>query len=111
MAGDLLQAKGLVGADAEVGEYWTNRFLQRHPDLKTKFVTGLDKQRRFAEDPTIITEYFTLYKDTVGKYQIHEEDIHNMDEKGMMLGVVGKVKVIISKHEKTNYIVQCGNRE
>jgi hypothetical protein len=89
MASDLLHAKGLLDNDKEVGEHWTDLFLQQHPELKTKFVTGLDKERRLAEDPVIITDCFQLYSDTVGKYKVHKENIHNMDEKGMMLGMVG----------------------
>ena len=34
-----------------------------------------------------------------------------MDEKGFMLGVISKVKVMISRSEKKQYMMQCGNRE
>jgi hypothetical protein len=34
-----------------------------------------------------------------------------MDEKVVMLGIIGKVKVIISRHEKKQYITEPGNRQ
>jgi hypothetical protein len=34
-----------------------------------------------------------------------------MDEKGCMLGVIGKLRVIVSRAERKPYMTQCGNRE
>jgi len=34
-----------------------------------------------------------------------------MDEKGVMMGYIGKVKVIVSKYDKKAYMTQPGNRE
>jgi hypothetical protein len=34
-----------------------------------------------------------------------------MDEKGVMMGYIGKVKVIVSKYDKKIYMTQPGNRE
>jgi hypothetical protein len=34
-----------------------------------------------------------------------------MDEKGIMMGFIGKVRVIVSKHDKKIYMTQPGNRE
>ena len=34
-----------------------------------------------------------------------------MDEKDCMMGVVGKLKVLVSKHEKRPKMMQDGNRE
>ena len=33
-------------------------------------------------------------------YKVHDDDIYNIDEKGVMLGVASKVVVIIRKTEK-----------
>jgi len=45
MAMELLQCKGDT---KELGIHWTSYFLQRYPALKTKFVSGLDKERALA---------------------------------------------------------------
>lgn len=108
MATELLVAKGDT---ADLGVHWTDQFLHRHPELRTKFVTGLDKERAEAEDPDIFKDWFELYKATVQKYSVKPQNRYNMDEKGIMMGFIGKVKVIISKYEKKVYMVQPGNRE
>ena len=64
-----------------------------------------------AQDPEILSDWFKLFQQTKQKYAIADEDIYNMDEKGFMQGVVGKVKVMISRHEKRQYMTQPGNRE
>ena len=64
-----------------------------------------------AQDPEILSDWFKLFQQAKQQYSIADEDIYNMDKKGFMQGVVGKVKVIISRHEKRQYITQPGNRE
>ena len=51
MACELLQAKDDT---KELGIYQTEQFLKHHPILKSKFVTGLEKDCVAAEDPDII---------------------------------------------------------
>jgi hypothetical protein len=45
MAQELLANKGIF---KELGTHWTDRFLKRFPDLKSRFVAGLDKERAKA---------------------------------------------------------------
>jgi hypothetical protein len=108
MASELLRDKGDM---ADLGVHWTNSFLHRYPSLKTKFVSGLDKQRALAQDSAIFTAWFHLLQSTILQYDIHLDDIYNMDEKGIMMGSVGKIKVVVSRDELQNYIVQDGSRE
>lgn len=108
MAQSLCQAKG---DSKPLGIHWPQKFLGRHPDIKTKYVPPLDKERAMAQDPEILSDWFKLFQQNKQKYAIADEDIYNMDEKGFMQGVVGKVKVMISRHEKRQYMTQPGNRE
>jgi len=52
MAKELLLDKGDT---ADLSVHWTDQFLSRHPDLKSKFVAGLDKERIEAQDPEIFS--------------------------------------------------------
>ena len=101
MASALLQAKGDTKA---LGIHWTDQFLNRHPNLKSKFVTGLEKDRVAAEDPVIAQHWFELVKQQITDNAVELEDIFNMDEKGIMMGASEKAKVIISKYEKRQYL-------
>jgi len=93
MATELLHAKG---SKEELGIHWTDRFFARYPELKAKFYGGLDRQRALASDPDILTAWFNLYKETITKYNINQCDIYNMDEKGILMGLLHKTKVIVS---------------
>lgn len=107
MAKELLLDKGDT---ADLGIHWTDQFLHRHPQLKSKFVAALDKERSEAQDPENFAHWFNLYRTTIQEYDIKPENRHNMDEKGVMMGYIGKVRVIISKYDKI-YMTQPGNRE
>src|SRR5450432_4507289 len=93
MATELLHAKG---SKEELGIHWTDRFFARHPELEAKFYGGLDRQRALALDPDILTAWFNLYKENITKYNINQCNIYNMDEKGILMGLLHKTKVIVS---------------
>lgn len=80
--------------------HWTDQFLNRHPSLKSRFVSGLEKDRVAAEDPAIAKHWFELVKQQITDNAVEMQDIFNMDEKGIMMGTSEKTKVIISKYEK-----------
>ncbi|PQE12258.1 pogo transposable element protein [Rutstroemia sp. NJR-2017a BVV2] len=73
----------------------------------------IQKQRAIAQDEEIVRYYFQLFADAKAKYKVEWADIYNMDEKGVMMGVIGEEKVIISATEKgtKSYITQDGSRE
>ena len=106
MAYELLQKRGVY---KELGEQWIARFLARHPELKSKYVNPIEKERILATDPAILQHYFGLYKSTKEQYDIDDENEWNMDEKGVAMGVIGKTKVIIPKRDIPQYMAVCGN--
>jgi hypothetical protein len=42
----------------QIGKNLLTRFLRRHPELKARLSSKLDRQRRAAADPKIIRDYF-----------------------------------------------------
>jgi hypothetical protein len=64
--------------------------------LKAKFYGGLDQQRALASDLAILSHWFDLYKETITKYNVDLLDIYNIDEKGILIGLIHKTKVIVS---------------
>ena len=109
MAQDILRKKGLTHI---VGINWTSKFLDRHPDLKTKYVPLIDKERALAYDVDIIRGWFDFYSQLKTEFNVQDKDIYNMDKKGFMMGVIAKLKVIISKYEfGGKHMTQCGNRD
>ena len=52
MAQELLTTKG----DTKLlGKNWTQKFLSRYKDIRTKNIPPLDKERALAQDPTILS--------------------------------------------------------
>jgi hypothetical protein len=86
----------------DLGPNWSQRFLKRYPYLKSRFVTPFDKDRIIAEDLDQIRRFFKLFRTTKEKYNIHDDDVYNMDKKGVMIGVLAKLRVIcLRKYKKT----------
>ena len=106
MASSLLIGKG----DTKLlGINWTQAFLQWHPTLKSRFITGLDKERALAADPHIIQDWFDLFERVWKEHNVPPNDCYNMDEKGIMLGMIGNTRCIIPKEQKKQYMTQPGD--
>jgi hypothetical protein len=65
-----------------VGKNWTTNFINRRPELKSKFSRKYNYKRVQCKDPVIIGEWFRLVQNTIAKYGITEEDIYDFDEAG-----------------------------
>lgn len=95
----------------EIGVSWTARFMKRHPSLKIKWTTGLEACRARSLNATLVNEFYDMLEEVVKEYKIHESDIYNMDEKGIQLGVGGRVAAIVDRDQKDVYQIENGNRE
>ena len=84
MADKLLRDRG---GDA-VGKNWVDRFIQRTPELQTRWSRPYDRQRAACEDPAVIQPWFTLVQLIKAKYGIVDEDMYNFDESGFLMGKI-----------------------
>ena len=114
MANILLTKRG--GAEVvkvlTVGQKWVYNYVQRHHCLQTKYTRKYDYQRALCEDYSIIRGWFNLVRNTIAKYGILEEDIHNFDETGFQMGVIATAKVVTGRERAGKAIaIQPGNRE
>ena len=107
LATGLLEAKGNY---APLGKNWIGKFMKRYPELQTAFIAPLDKERAIAQDPQILTNWFSTFTAARQQHSIPWENIYNMDEKGFLMSYIQKVKVVIPRHERS-YMTQPGNRE
>ena len=64
-----------------------------------------------ALNQSTVTEFFDLLMEVITKYNIQPENIYNMDEKGIQLGIGTKATVLIDWDQKTAYSIEDGNRE
>jgi len=92
-----------------IGENWVHRFRARHSDLKLKWTTGLEKCRAQALNENNVTEFHDKLQELVDKYNIPEENIYNMDEKGIQLGMGKRVRAFVDRDQKCVYQVEDGD--
>jgi len=50
------------GDDKPVGINWPQKFLKRHPQIKTAYVPPLDKERAMTQDLDILADWFNLFQ-------------------------------------------------
>lgn len=95
----------------KIGEHWVQRFRVRHPDLKAKWTTGLEKCRAQSLNKAAVNDYYRTLHDLIEEYSIPEENIYNMDEKGIQLGIGARVLALVDRDQKIVQHVEDGNRE
>jgi hypothetical protein len=98
------------------GVNWHTRFLKRHSDLISARASGLDPARGKNFNKPTIKDYFeklqNLLETEHGK--IPEDQIWNMDEKGIQLGggrKDGKKKYYFKRTCKQRYKIRSDNLE
>ena len=108
MADKLMAAKG----GQPVGKNWPARFVTRTSKLKMAFNRAKDRQRILQEDPKVIGAWFKLVEGTKDKYGISDQDVHNFDETGFQMGVIGSMKVVTGSERRSRpNLIQPGDRE
>ena len=87
-----------------VGENWTCRFVQRHPELDSRLSRRLDVQRAKCEDPKVIGEWFERVKEIRLQYGILDDDVYNFDETGFAIGVIVVASKVVTNTKLVRYI-------
>ena len=100
-----------VISEKQVSVTWPKRFCKRHPDLKMKKTTGLEKAHAKALNRHAVNGFFDMLTEVIEKYGILPENLYNMDEKGLQLGIGARATAMINRDQKTAYSVEDGNRE
>jgi len=67
--------------------------------------------RARALNQTHVTGFFDILTKLVEEYNIVPENIYNMDEKGIQMGVGKSTLVLVDRNQKTVYQLENGNRE
>jgi len=96
-AGALAQIRAEEEEDPELahlGQHWLSNFLNHHPSLSAKFSTQLDHQWAYGGNIPALKDYFAKLLRLIRTRKIQPEDIFNMDEKGFIIGMSSKAKVI-----------------
>lgn len=108
MADRLLRARD----SHPVGKNWVDNFVKRTPELQKHWSRPYDYQRAACEDPATILRWFSLIQETKQKYGIIDDDIHNFDETGFIMGkILSQMVITGSEAAGRKKTIQPGNRE
>jgi hypothetical protein len=113
---EMVRNFGSAVAQEEVSEAWVTRFLKRNKaNLTSKWTTGIDRNRHVADSEKRYRKYFELLYSKIRQHDVEAENIYNTDEKGFLVGIIGRSKRVFSKavwerKEKTQAL-QDGSRE
>jgi hypothetical protein len=79
-------------------------------ELSIAFNQAKDYQRILQEIPETIGTRFKLVEDTKARYSIHENAMHNFDETGLQMEIIGLTKVVTGAERCTQpELVQPSN--
>jgi hypothetical protein len=81
------------------GKNWPQAFEKRHPELKSRRVRPIDWNRHENNIYDKITHWFEVIGKVLQDPAILPENVYNMDETGVMLCILGSVKVLIGKDD------------
>jgi hypothetical protein len=101
-----------LGGDHEpLGQRWISSFLTRQPRVASIVGRSIEASRAEAATPDQILAFLELFHRTRIELNIRVEDIWNMDETGIALGVCTNSQVIARAGKRKAYVKTPGDRE
>ena len=82
---------------------WSKAFENRHPELKARKARALDWNRHEKNIYHKIEEWFEVIAKVLSEPDILHENIYNMDETGVMLSMLGSIKVLAGRKDLRDY--------
>jgi hypothetical protein len=108
MATRILQVNG---DHDPLGVHWISSFLSRQPQVSSIVGRSIEAARAESASPAQILAFLELFERTRIALNIKVEDIWNMDETGIALGVCTNTQVIARAGKRKAYVKSPGNRE
>jgi hypothetical protein len=76
------------------------------------FNQAKDRQRILQEDSAVIGAWFKLVEETKAKYGVHNNNVHNFDEAGFQMSVIGTMKFVTGAERRARpELVQPGHHK
>jgi hypothetical protein len=77
------------------GINWPRAFKKRHPELKARRVRSIDWKCHETQIYDKVTEWFEVISKVLQDPTVLPENVYKMDETGVMLSMLGSVKVLV----------------
>lgn len=104
------RASHIVGEEVSVN--WAQGFRTRHPDLKAKWTTSLESCRTECLNHPMMNHYYDELEAIMKEFDIPRENVYNMDEKGIQMGIGKHTMVLVDRDQRGSaYRIENGDRE
>jgi hypothetical protein len=95
---EMIRSQASILAQIPVSETWVTHFLHRNADqLTNKWTSAMDTVRHAADSGDKYKLYFNMLQAKIAYYNVEVENTYNIDEKGFIVGAVGRQKQIFTK--------------
>jgi hypothetical protein len=84
------------------GKNWPKAFEKRHPQLQARRVRSVDWKRHGDNICEKVVEWFDVIGKVLQDPSVVPGNVYNMDETGVMLSMLGPVKVLVGKDDRQN---------
>ena len=99
------------GDHKELGKQWIKSFKTRNPRVHSRIGRRLDSKRAQGATPEAINAFFDRLRSILAKFSIRSEDVWNMDESGLELGLNSNTTVLTESTKKRAFVSTPINRE
>ena len=106
LAFNIARQRSIVATDNPIkppNKNWPRAFGKRNLELKARRVRAIDWKRHENNMYVKITHWFEVIDRVIQDPAILRENVYNMDETGVMLSMLGSVKVLVGKDGLRNY--------
>ena len=100
-----------TGGPQKVGKNWLSRFIQRHPEVASKVGRKIDTRRVDNTTSEALETWFTRLRSIQMQYNVLPQNIWNMDESGIALGVCHNQRVLEISTTSSTFKKTPENRE
>ena len=99
LAFSVTQRQTLARPSKPPGKNWAQAYKKCHPELKAKRVRSIDWKRHEIYIYDKVTEWFEVISKVLQDPSILPKNAYNIDETGVMLSMLGSVKVLVGQDD------------
>ncbi|KAF2827734.1 hypothetical protein CC86DRAFT_290245 [Ophiobolus disseminans] len=85
------------------GKNWARAFEKRHPNMHARRVKALDWNRHERSIYWKMSHWFDVIGELLQDPSIRAENVYGMNKTGVMLSILGSVKVLMGKNDTRKY--------
>ncbi|KAI1007828.1 hypothetical protein K3495_g393 [Podosphaera aphanis] len=94
-----------------LGKEWVCKFIKRNPQISSVVGRRVESSRINGTSQSALEAFYSLFKEVEVRHNIKAEDMWNMDEQGLGLGICSNTMVVASSQVRRASVKSPENRE